>query len=138
MSDGGDRARGNAPRVVECMVDLPSRGGHFTSLGSGAGARGVPERPSATWGNASQQTDFKTYIATDKRAKLPEDQTIRTEKVNILLKHFYGLGQQHQEHEQGGASEGGGGHSGGFKDGKGKGKRSLVALSRDRTLKKRK
>ena len=136
MIDGGDRARGNAPRVVECVVDLPSRGGHFTNLGSGAGARGVPEQSSATWGNASQQTDFETYIATHKRANLPEDQTIRTEKVNILLKHFYGLGQEHQEHQQGGAS--GGGHKGGVKDGKGKGKRSLVALSRDRSLKKRK
>jgi len=58
--------------------------------------------PGRVWGSYSR--NLKTYIATDvERTKLPEDQVIKTEKLNILLKHFYSLGEQdaaHASHHQ--------------------------------------
>jgi len=53
--------------------------------------------PGRVWGSYSR--NLKTYIATDvERTKLPEDQVIKTEKLNILLKHFYSLGEQDAAH----------------------------------------
>ena len=45
------------------------------------------------WGTASRQTSIETYVATNDRSLPPQDQIIGTEKVNVLLKHFYGMGE---------------------------------------------
>jgi len=95
--------------VHKDIVSLPSRNSsNFTNLISLRRDRGGAQGAGATieggqtnvhgksiaWGTTSTQADIETYIATNDRAKLPHDQVIGTEKVNILLKHFYGLGEK--------------------------------------------
>ena len=51
------------------------------------------ENKGFAWGTASRQTSIETYVATNDRSLPPQDQVIGTEKVNVLLKHFYGMGE---------------------------------------------
>ena len=104
----GDSRAGDS-LVHKDIVSLPSRNSsNFTNLISLRRDRGGAQGAGATieggqtnvhgksiaWGTTSTQADIETYIATNDRAKLPHDQVIGTEKVNILLKHFYGLGEK--------------------------------------------
>jgi hypothetical protein len=75
------------------LQTMPSRSkSNFTNV-MPLGAKGEPQ--GIAWGSCSAGQRLKTYIAVPSdvdRTKLPEDQVIKTEKLNILLKHFYALG----------------------------------------------
>jgi hypothetical protein len=75
------------------LQTMPSRSkSNFTNV-TPLGAKGEPQ--GIAWGSCSAGQRLKTYIAVPSdvdRTKLPEDQVIKTEKLNILLKHFYALG----------------------------------------------
>mmetsp|Transcript_11402 Transcript_11402/g.28934 ORF Transcript_11402/g.28934 Transcript_11402/m.28934 type:complete len:161 (-) Transcript_11402:996-1478(-) len=99
--------RGAAPAAPsephKYIAGLPSRNSnHFTNLISlrkeGTHPPGVSP---IAWGAASRQNSIQTYLATNEAsAVLPRDQVIGTEKVNILIRHLYGVGERQSQSQQ--------------------------------------
>ncbi|QDZ25835.1 hypothetical protein HOP50_19g83770 [Chloropicon primus] len=128
-------------RNTENFSNLASSSSRTTPAGGGGGSSTMTttvseDASSLTWGTASQQTNFDTYIATHDRASLPKDQVIGTEKVNVLLKHFYDIGER-QKHGGGGESPEKNASS--RAKGKGKAKKRIGSeMASTREMKKRK
>mmetsp|Transcript_7440 Transcript_7440/g.26966 ORF Transcript_7440/g.26966 Transcript_7440/m.26966 type:complete len:135 (-) Transcript_7440:279-683(-) len=92
---------GSSPEhgTMSFISNLPSRSAsNFSNLAPTTSRRTTSsvlneENKGFAWGTASRQTSIETYVATNDRSLPPQDQVIGTEKVNVLLKHFYGMGE---------------------------------------------